>query len=57
MRSVIYDLRCMTQNGDEFIVEMQQKHFSNRILYYLSYASRSCRMNMKKVENFADPVR
>lgn len=41
MRSVIYDLRCKTQDGDEFIVEMQnkgQKHFSNRILYYLSHA-------------------
>ena len=39
MRSVIYDLRCKTQDGGEFIVEMQNKgqsHFSNRILYYLS---------------------
>ena len=41
MRSVIYDLRCKTQDGGEFIVEMQNKgqtHFSNRILYYLSHA-------------------
>ncbi|MCQ2078143.1 MAG: Rpn family recombination-promoting nuclease/putative transposase [Bacteroidaceae bacterium] len=41
MRSVIYDLRCKTQDGGEFIVEMQnngQTHFSNRILYYLSHA-------------------
>ena len=41
MRSVIYDLRCQTQDGGEFIVEMQNKgqsHFSNRILYYLSHA-------------------
>ena len=41
MRSVIYDLRCQTQDGGEFIVEMQnrgQSHFSNRILYYLSHA-------------------
>ena len=41
MRSVIYDLRCKTQDGCEFIVEMQnngQTHFSNRILYYLSHA-------------------
>lgn len=41
MRSVIYDLRCKTQDGGEFIVEMQNKgqtHFSNRILYYLSRA-------------------
>ncbi len=41
MRGVIYDLRCKTQDGGEFIVEMQNKgqtHFSNRILYYLSHA-------------------
>ena len=41
MRSVIYDLRCKTLDGGEFIVEMQNKgqtHFSNRILYYLSHA-------------------
>lgn len=40
-RSVIYDLRCKTQDGGEFIVEMQNKgqtYFSNRILYYLSHA-------------------
>jgi len=39
MRGVIYDLRCMTEDGGEFIVEMQNKgqlHFSDRILYYLS---------------------
>lgn len=38
-RGVIYDLRCMTEDGGEFIVEMQnrgQEHFSERILYYLS---------------------
>lgn len=41
MRSVIYDLRCKSQDGGEFIVEMQNKgqlQFSNRILYYLSHA-------------------
>ena len=41
IRSVIYDLRCKTQDGGEFIVEMQnngQTHFSNRILFYLSHA-------------------
>jgi len=39
MRGVIYDLRCKTEDGGEFIVEMQNKaqlHFSDRILYYLS---------------------
>ena len=38
-RGVIYDLRCKTENGGEFIVEMQnrgQTHFSDRIIYYLS---------------------
>jgi len=38
-RGVIYDLRCTTADGGEFIVEMQnrgQEHFSDRILYYLS---------------------
>lgn len=38
-RGVIYDLRCKTENGGEFIVEMQnksQQHFSDRILFYLS---------------------
>ena len=39
MRGVIYDLRCRTADGSEFIVEMQNKgqlNFSDRILYYLS---------------------
>ena len=38
-RGIIYDLRCKTEDGGEFIVEMQNKsqlHFSDRILYYLS---------------------
>lgn len=38
-RGVIYDLRCQTEDGGEFIVEMQNKsqmHFSDRILFYLS---------------------
>lgn len=38
-RGVIYDLRCKTEDGSEFIVEMQnssQDNFSDRILYYLS---------------------
>lgn len=38
-RGVIYDLLCKTEDGREFIVEMQNKgqtHFSDRILYYLS---------------------
>ena len=38
-RGVIYDLRCRTANGSEFIVEMQNKgqlKFSDRILFYLS---------------------
>lgn len=38
-RGVVYDMRCKTEDGKEFIVEMQnrsQLYFSNRILYYLS---------------------
>lgn len=36
---VVYDLRCRTTNGDEFIVEMQkwrQSWFADRMLYYMS---------------------
>lgn len=39
MRGVIYDLRCRSVDGSEFIVEMQNKgqlNFSDRILFYLS---------------------
>ena len=35
-RGVIYDLRCMTEDGGEFIVEMQnspQEYFADRILF------------------------
>ena len=38
-RGVIYDLLCQTEDGEEFIVEMQnrnQAQFSDRIIYYLS---------------------
>lgn len=38
-RGIIYDLYCKSEDGSEFIVEMQNKsqlHFSDRILYYLS---------------------
>ena len=38
-RGVIYDLRCATQDGKEFIVEMQkcgQRFFGDRMLYYMS---------------------
>lgn len=38
-RGVVYDLLCQSEDGTEFIVEMQnrsQTHFSDRILFYLS---------------------
>ena len=38
-RGVIYDIYCTTENGEQFIVEMQNKqhvHFRERALYYLS---------------------
>ena len=41
-RGIIYDLLCRTENGEEFIVEMQnrnQAQFSDRIIYYLCNCS------------------
>lgn len=38
-RGVIYDIYCTAENGEQFIVEMQNKqhvHFHERALYYLS---------------------
>ena len=38
-RKAEYDLRCVSENGTEFIVEMQnapQEFFADRIIYYLS---------------------
>lgn len=40
-RRAVYDVYCMTQNGERFIVEMQnawQDNFSDRALYYSSFA-------------------
>ena len=40
-RGVIYDIYCTAENGEEFIVEMQNKeqtYFKERALYYLSRA-------------------
>ena len=40
-RSLIYDIYCETDNGDKFIVEMQnrdQPYFKNRSIYYISEA-------------------
>ncbi|MCR2005230.1 Rpn family recombination-promoting nuclease/putative transposase [Bacteroides acidifaciens] len=40
-RGVIYDIYCTTENGEQFIVEMQnrqQVNFRERALYYLSHA-------------------
>ena len=51
-RGVIYDLRCKTEDGGEFIVEMQnrnQMHFSDRIVYYLS---RSISMQKEQDHNW-----
>ncbi len=38
-RGIVYDLRCKSADGREFIVEMQNKsqmNFSDRMIYYLS---------------------
>mgnify|MGYP001040701901 CR=1 FL=1 len=40
-RMLIYDIYCTDQNGEQFIVEMQNRgqiHFRERALYYLSQA-------------------
>ena len=40
-RMLIYDIYCTDQNGEQFIVEMQNKgqiHFRERAIYYLSQA-------------------
>ena len=41
-RRVIYDVRCVTDKGEEFVIEMQngsQEFFSERIVHYLSRAA------------------
>ena len=48
-RGVIYDLLCQTEDGEEFIVEMQnrnQAQFSDRIIYYLSLSSQGEKGNV-----------
>ena len=38
-KRIVFDLKCKTQDGDFFIVEMQkrgQEHFDDRIVYYMS---------------------
>lgn len=48
LRGVVYDMFCTTEDGEEFIVEMQnksQQFFSDRIIYYLS---RSVSMQVEK---------
>jgi predicted transposase/invertase (TIGR01784 family) len=40
-RNAVFDLYCMTQNGDRIIVEMQktkQEYFKERTLYYSTFA-------------------
>jgi len=53
---VIYDLHCKTQDGSQFIVEMQNKsqlHFSDRILFYLSRSLSSQEKNSDNKWNYA----
>ena len=40
-RKAVFDVSCRTENGEEFIVEMQkapQEHFRDRALYYSTFA-------------------
>lgn len=59
-RRVEYDLRCMTQDGREIIVEMQntpQEYFTDRIIYYLSKAiSPQADRGQKKIKENGDEV-
>lgn len=59
-RRVEYDLRCMTQDGKEIIVEMQnseQEFFTDRIVYYLSKAiSPQASKGQKKEKENGDKV-
>lgn len=51
-RGVAYDVRCRTESGMEFIVEMQntpQTHVADRILFYLSRAFSSQRSQGRDV--------
>ena len=53
-RRAEYDLRCLTQDGTEFIVEMQnesQTFFTDRIIYYLSKAIAPQVNKGEKIEN------
>lgn len=52
-RGVAYDVRCKTESGMEFIVEMQntpQTHVADRILFYLSRAFSSQRSHGRDVK-------
>ena len=42
VRRVVFDVRCITDTGEEFVIEMQntpQEFFSERIVHYLSRAA------------------
>lgn len=54
-KGIIYDLRCQTLDGGEFLVEMQNKyqvHFSDRILWYLSRSFSSQEMKGDRGWNY-----
>ena len=54
-RRVVYDVNCVTDTGDEFVIEMQndsQDFFSDRIILYLSRAA--SRQQSKGYLKYAD---
>lgn len=57
MRGVVYDIRCKTNDGEEFIVEMQnrpQTHISDRVVYYLARAFSSQRTKGRDLRHFGE---
>ena len=59
-RRAVFDIFCENEKGEIFIVEMQksrQKYFSDRVLYYASFAIQQQSMIVKeKLEKEPDEV-
>ena len=58
-RNIIFDMLCKLDSGEEVIVEMQdarQKHFGERILFYMSRAITSQRKHGEGWDYGIDPI-
>lgn len=60
-RRAVFDIFCENEKGEIFIVEMQksrQKYFSDRVLYYASFAIQQQSMIVKeKLDNKSEEIR